>query len=458
MNRLSSQNRKFAYLGGIVVLLICSVLLGLPGDGTDVKSGGLLTQQQAKYELGETSLGNVDPASSTMNLVLLGLRGVATNVLWQQAIDHKEKKNWGELRATVDSIVLLQPHFRQVWEFQGWNLAYNVSAEWDGVADRYHWVKEGAKFMIEGTRRNVKYPELYWETGRITGQKVGRSDEWRIFRDYFLHDPEHPDYDTNFPPDHEMNSRVPPDQTLNPEQKDNYLVSKEWFIKANEVEALPGIVQHKEDRMLFRGKPVTTQMSYADALQREGIFDELSREAWAVGNKELREVWGKEPFESPGGTIVLEADQEIIEDLAKEDGVDVITKRNWIQRYQNKGHYRYWRLRSQVESQQEMMEAHRDLYNGKQAYLKRSDTTEGYELLKSGMEKMDNMLRENPGLAVEDTLVEECVKAVIMWQSINQILGIPLPETYPLKRIYDEHPEDAQKWTRLFRAQYGGGT
>ena len=89
-----------------------------------------------------------DPTSATMNLVLLGLRGIAANVLW---MDHEElfkTKNWARMEATARSIITLQPHFLQVWRYHGWHLAFNVSAAWDDVRDRYFWVKKGAKFTI----------------------------------------------------------------------------------------------------------------------------------------------------------------------------------------------------------------------------------------------------------------------------------------------------------------------
>ncbi|HBN78298.1 MAG TPA: IRE (iron responsive element), partial [Planctomycetaceae bacterium] len=235
MNRISSQQRKLVYLIIIVLLLAPIVYFGAPGNGKDENSGGKLAQLRSKYDLGETSLGNVDPASATMNLVLLGLRGIASNMLWSQAVEQKSQKDWAGLRATVDSIVLLQPHFKQVWEFQGWNLAYNVSAEWDGVADRYEWVKEGAKFMMRGSDRNYKYPELYWESGRILGQKIGRADEKLFFRRYFLDDPNR--------------EGGGPDPEVNPDGKDNYLAAKDWFEKANEVELQPGVSQSRLARV-----------------------------------------------------------------------------------------------------------------------------------------------------------------------------------------------------------------
>ena len=111
MNSLSSRQRQLVYLAGILVLMVPITLLGRPAseDGTNA---GMIADKRNEYGLGETSFGKVDPASATMNLVLLGMRGLAANLLWMEAEDHKKNKNWSELNSTVESIILLQPHFQ----------------------------------------------------------------------------------------------------------------------------------------------------------------------------------------------------------------------------------------------------------------------------------------------------------------------------------------------------------
>ena len=118
---LTARQRKLFYGFLIVVLTIPIIWLGRPATRDD--AGGQLAGMRSKYKLGEASLGEIDPSSATMNLVLLGMRGIATDVLWHKAIEHKKKKNWGQLRTTVKSITLLIPHYVKVWDFQGWNLA-----------------------------------------------------------------------------------------------------------------------------------------------------------------------------------------------------------------------------------------------------------------------------------------------------------------------------------------------
>src|SRR5579872_2928168 len=226
MNNLTSLQRKLMYLGGIILLLIPITWLGLPPEPKSKSSegspGGWLAQERTKHGLGESDLGNVDPASSTMNLLLLGFRGIATSMLWMDAQEQQRDKDWAGLRATTESIILLQPHFLKVWHFQGWNLAYNVSAEWDGVADRYYWVKEGIKFFQKGRDRNFKYAELYWYVGDTTGKKIGRADESKQYRRFFLHDPD------------EARFNGGPDPAVNPHSVDNYVEASTQFQRAND--------------------------------------------------------------------------------------------------------------------------------------------------------------------------------------------------------------------------------
>ncbi|RPI81464.1 MAG: IRE (iron responsive element), partial [Planctomycetaceae bacterium] len=228
MSKLTALQRKLVYTGCILLLLIPITFLGLPSEpGQDGRvkpgTGGILAQMRQDYELGEASLGNVDPTSSTMNLLLLGFRGFATSRLWMNAQEQQKHKDWASLDATVKSIALLQPHFQKVWHFQGWNLAYNVSAEWDAVADRYYWVKRGIAFYKEGKDRNEKFPELYWYTGDTLGKKIGRADEWKEFRNFFINDPDLEQYPDGW------------DRELNPDRQDNYLVARTWFQEANNV-------------------------------------------------------------------------------------------------------------------------------------------------------------------------------------------------------------------------------
>jgi len=92
MSTVNSRQRKIWYGVGILLLLGPVVYLGFPARQTagavaDAGGLGVLSQKRQQYDLGEATLGKVDPSSSAMNLLLLGLRGPAATVLQLKAID-----------------------------------------------------------------------------------------------------------------------------------------------------------------------------------------------------------------------------------------------------------------------------------------------------------------------------------------------------------------------------------
>lgn len=430
MNRLTSRQRQLVYLAEILVLMIPIIVLGMPATG----SGGALgkiSQKRIQYELGEPSLGNVDPASATMNLVLLGMRGIAANLLWMEADHLKETKNWSQLESTVESIILLQPHFQSVWKFQAWNLGYNVSAECDAVPDRYFYVKKGMKFLMRGTERNQKVPELYHDLGDYFGKKIGRSDEKVLFRKYFLKDPD------------EERWKGGPDEEINPERKDNYLVAKDWYIVANDKVNQPGVEQHKMALPLFMTYPYRSQMDYAAALQDEGSFGEVTREAWATGYREWTEEYGRTEFATPGGMVVFEAKEGELERMAQEDGTPADQKVYWQGRYQDMVNYRYWKLRCNVERSPDMAAARRGFALGRKQFREEQDLVAARDTLYDGLENMqkvvdDNRLPDGTSQLLNDEteLVEDSIKAILIWQHILTLLGEPMPAEFPMDEVW----------------------
>ena len=471
LDHFTSGQRKLVYLGGIVVLMVASILLGAPS--TEENTGGKLPKMRVQYDLGESTLGKVDPSSATMNLVLLGLRGIAANVLWMEHEELNKTKNWARMEDTVQSIVTLQPHFLQVWRYHGWNLAFNVSAQWDDVRDRFYWVKEGTKFSMEGVSKNVRYAELPWDVGRLVGHKIGRSDEWRFFRKYFLKDPDpQPSWD---------GKAADPD--LNPEGNDNYRVAHTWYTLANEVEAEiheeKGKGQHQMMRELFRHYPARSFFDLADALHREGTFGDVSANAWLEAHDEWSNDYGKERFvvESGGGVYWMNPAEGDIELMLKEDrrlGYKDTTKEiktDWIVRRQNVTNFRYWLARALIERDPEMVQAHRDMYDGR-LLMKAGNwdwnldgtPPESVKKIESGLRKFEKMFERfdevktsvADDLARDDTLIEEAMLAIKYYQSAHELNDVPLPEDYPLKELWEANQDRIDQINEEFERDRGG--
>ncbi len=438
IEQLTTKQRKLAYLIGIVILMVPIIVLGMPA--TDAPgSGGKLAQLRQTHDLGESTLGKVDPTTATMNLVLLGMRGVAVNLLRMELDQQRDRKQWAQMRATTESVILLQPHYIQVWRYLGWNLAYNVSAEWDGVADRFAWVKEGAKFLMQGAERNSGSPEIYWETGRTLGQKIGRSDEWKQFRKFFVVDP-----DKQF--------RGGPDSEINPDGKDNYLAAKDWYQKANNAEDTHE--QHIMMRAIFRSYPARSQLDYAEALQREGTFEEITRRAWENAYKEWVKDYGSMIHQTEHGPIYMEAYDKDVEEIAKTNNVDPRVIQAEIEFYQNTTNYRFWRTKAHSEMQTNTVNVHRNLYDAEQLF-KKGDIDAAEKSLTDGLAQYENMLKIYKDLEVDDNTLEEGLWGIMLWQKIFQLKNQVQPDDFPLKWLWEKESGRIPNLQQDFNRKYG---
>jgi hypothetical protein len=438
-NMTTAQANKFVYLCGIVLLLIPIIWLGLPSDG-NAGSGGKLSQLRTRYELGESDLGDIDPSGAAMNLVLLGMRGVAVNLLWIDLDNQKNMKRWSEMQAVTESIVRLQPHFDKIWEFNGWNLAYNTSAEWDAVPDRYFWVKAGGKFIKRGVDRNRKSTHLQYHLGNIYQKKIGIADESKYYRKYFLRDPD-PKFNNG------------PDRDFNPDEMDNYLVAKKTFLLAIVKEQTNP--QHILDISLFKTSPARCQFDYAAALQKDGLFGEQTREAWQDALNDWTLKYGREFFQvkiqDQVQSIQMEMTRPEIKAVAKSPD-DVPKIAAMIEHYRKMVNYYYWRTRGTIESERETSEAHRDLYEGAQLY-KKQELAKAQESLLSGMQKMESLLKRkgNESLADENDLNEECLLGVLIWIDIHRLVGEQIPERFPLDWLKAKMEGNAETMNKVNR-------
>jgi hypothetical protein len=292
MNPRRSFVRKIVYLVAIAVLLVPLFWLSQPATiGTKTSKGspgGQLAKLRAEYGLTETQLGEIDPTSETMELATFGMRGVAANLLWEKANRYKMKKDWTNLSATLQQLSKLEPHFISVWRFQAWNLSYNVSAEFDDYRERFRWVIKGIQFLQEGIRHNEREPRLYWDVGWYTAQKIGRADESKQFRRLYK-DPDNA---------YGIHGDRPA------EQRDNWLVGKEWFEKAEKLvdsgATLKGI-----SPVVFYSDRGMCQMNYSDALEQDGIFGEKARLAWNLAGRDWHDFGAREIPTSFDGMIRL---------------------------------------------------------------------------------------------------------------------------------------------------------
>ena len=310
MNKSSTFVRKIIYLAIAGVLLIPLSLVSRPSargtnsDGAYDPSlgdpGGKLAQLRDVHSLSQSKLMEIDPASETMKLASVGMRGVAVNMLWMQAMEHRKKENWDKLRTTLNALVKIQPNFVKVWEYQAHNLSYNISVEFDDYEYRYHWVKEGIKFLTEGIPYNYRNHRITDNLGWFCGQKIGRSDENLQFRKLFRKDDDF----------HEAmllkdKRGIEPDLYYTGEYgHDNWKLAYQWYDKSRRVVDKYG-EQYLSDMMFYRKRPMQL-MSQARGLNNEYESNEIIQEIWRDANKEWKQFGKREIRSSTGVPITFD--------------------------------------------------------------------------------------------------------------------------------------------------------
>lgn len=338
MNRNSALSRKVTYLLILVAMLVPLFLLGQPSGGQG-DAGGQLSEMRLRYNIAESDLGEISPASETMKLASLGLRGVAATLLWNKAHEYKVRHEWDRLKAALNNIALLQPHFDKVWEFQAWNLAYNVSSEFDDYRQRYEMVREGTDFLTRGVKQNRNAPRLIWYTGWFYGQKIGMSDEKKQFRRLFA--------DDEVLHEKLLAEQIPVDspEARGPLGKpDNWLVGRLWLNRGYDL-VDSGVKIRRQTPINFYETGPKWRIKHAESIEREGILDERAQNAWQMayedwigfGNRSIpttapftikldqieeleRQVAERfERFKELTGETYKKAEQEIIDSLSERD-------------------------------------------------------------------------------------------------------------------------------------------
>ena len=298
MSRNRSFRRKIIYGAAIALLSFPLFYLGQPAAPNE--QGGKLAQMRRQANLAQANLGDIDPASETMKLVTLGLRPVAWVALMERANTYKKKEDWDGLAVTLNQLTKLDPNVVAIWEFQAHNLSYNVSVEFDDYRHRYLWVKKGIDFLLLGTRYNRNEPKLDWNIGWYLGHKIGKSDEQKQFRRLFRRDE---DFHRSLQEEGEVSVEQP--DTQGPDGRpDNWLVGRQWYLKAESAIAQGKYLRGKSPLLFYADRPMS-RISFATAIEEEGVLDEKARIAWEKAGIDWRQYGDRSIPHSSGHNLRL---------------------------------------------------------------------------------------------------------------------------------------------------------
>jgi hypothetical protein len=102
-------------------------------------------------------------------------RGLVVDILWMRAEALKEEGQFFDAKQLADWITVLQPRFPAVWDFQSWNMAYNISVampsnQWQ---ERWKWVRNGYELLRDkGIEKNPDSIMLYRALAWIFQHKI----------------------------------------------------------------------------------------------------------------------------------------------------------------------------------------------------------------------------------------------------------------------------------------------
>jgi len=123
-----------------------------------------------------------------------GFRGLVANALWIRANDLQQDDKVFEAVQLADWITKLEPHFVQVWIYQAWNMAYNISVKFKSPQDRWRWFERGISLLRdEGLRYNPDETLLYRELSWFFQHKMGQNldDAHWTYKSEWFHENEH---------------------------------------------------------------------------------------------------------------------------------------------------------------------------------------------------------------------------------------------------------------------------
>jgi hypothetical protein len=166
----------------ILLLLLAAALLA--GSGQVQKS--LNADRKALNLTRATPLKNAPPLLAFTTVALGGFRGLISNFLWIHANDLQQDDKYFEMVQLADWITDLEPHFEQVWAYQAWNMAWNISIKFNDFADRWRWVKRGMELLRDsGLPYNPNSLLLYQQLSWVFQSKMGQNmdDANRYYKD-----------------------------------------------------------------------------------------------------------------------------------------------------------------------------------------------------------------------------------------------------------------------------------
>lgn len=162
------------------LIQIVSILLLVLGVGGAFLMTPSINEQRVERQLTyDVEVGDNANPIYTLVASLGSFRGLAINIMWQRSEELKNDGEFFESNRLAETITTLQPRYPEAWNFQGWNMAYNISVKCKTAEERWDWVQKGMSLIRDrGIPNNPNGVVLYRSLAWILGHKIaGQTDD-----------------------------------------------------------------------------------------------------------------------------------------------------------------------------------------------------------------------------------------------------------------------------------------
>lgn len=159
-----------------IIWFVCIIVAGAMLITAGLQLDFINNKRQEMKLISNEPLKNAPPSLAFATVAMGAFRGLVVDVLWLRADKLKQQGQYFDAKQLAEWITTLQPRFASVWEFQAWNMAYNISAAIPSTQpdQRWQWVKNGYELLRdEGIPLNPRSILLYRELARIFQHKIG---------------------------------------------------------------------------------------------------------------------------------------------------------------------------------------------------------------------------------------------------------------------------------------------
>ncbi len=161
---------RLIQLAWLVVMVACVAGAATTVPGINERRQDL--QLGASRQVGDEAL---PPRIAIATTALGPFRGLFIDIMWWRAYRLKEEGKFYEANTLSQWITSMQPRFPVVWEFNAWNMAYNISVVTKTKEERWDWVNKGIRLLRDrGIPLNPRAIKLYRELSWMYFHKINQ--------------------------------------------------------------------------------------------------------------------------------------------------------------------------------------------------------------------------------------------------------------------------------------------